>query len=422
MPCNCNSNASKGCGCDFNVRTIGVSDVSNVTFAGNDRTALNWTEISVPEILCVPQQKPNIENLDQVYVNIELDCVNLIETPFAYRRYILFSFFEAASGITAAILDPLIDDISDAVDAVTAVFTTPVTGLLALLNNLLTALGLLIAVPGVPALITTVQGMVTTLNTLITSLNTATASVTNAASNLIAAIIAVPFSPDLICSALQALIEALNTLTTVVNSVLGILTAMLNTLTAAAAAIPAAAAAIGIVTTALTTLINTTVPPLVAAVTTAITAVLDILAPVDCTQAYAIAIIPNAEGTCLSGRKLIIEGTLKQKVVYTAEVETQSVHSAHYEIPFSAFIIPYANFEGLTYQEGIEVYDPTNPTVPLVINGFIVGSNQVIEPDLCEEFNIDTYIEDVFIYALDPRTIFKNVTVFLRARVATVCS
>ncbi|MBO3445730.1 DUF3794 domain-containing protein [Clostridium sp. CCUG 7971] len=420
MPCNCNSNASKGCGCDFNVRTIGVSDVSNVTFAGNDRTALNWTEISVPEILCVPEQKPNIENLDQVYVNIELDSVNLIETPFAYRRYVLFSFFEAASGITSAILTPLITAINTTVAAV----ITPLNTITPLLNTLLTTLGTLVAVPGVPALITTVQGMVTTVNTLITSINTATTAVANAADNLIAAIIAVPFSPDLICAALQALIEALNTLTTVINSILGILTAMLNTLTAAAAAIGnvAVTTAVGLVTTALTTLINTTLPPLIAAVIAAITAVLDILAPVDCTQAYAIAIIPNAEGTCLSGRKLIIEGTLKQKVVYTAEVETQSVHSAHYEIPFSAFIIPYANFEGLTYQEGIEVYDPTNPTVPLVINGFIVGSNQVIEPDLCEEFNIDTYIEDVFIYALDPRTIFKNVTVFLRARVATVCS
>ena len=420
MPCNCNSNASKGCGCDFNVRIIGVSDVSNVTFAGNDRTALNWTEISVPEILCVPEQKPNIENLDQVYVNIELDSVNLIETPFAYRRYVLFSFFEAASGITSVILTPLITAINTTVAAV----ITPLNTITPLLNTLLTTLGTLVAVPGVPALITTVQGMVTTVNTLITSINTATTAVANAADNLIAAIIAVPFSPDLICAALQALIEALNTLTTVINSILGILTAMLNTLTAAAAAIGnvAVTTAVGLVTTALTTLINTTLPPLIAAVIAAITAVLDILAPVDCTQAYAIAIIPNAEGTCLSGRKLIIEGTLKQKVVYTAEVETQSVHSAHYEIPFSAFIIPYANFEGLTYQEGIEVYDPTNPTVPLVINGFIVGSNQVIEPDLCEEFNIDTYIEDVFIYALDPRTIFKNVTVFLRARVATVCS
>lgn len=420
MPCNCNSNASKGCGCDFNVRTIGVSDVSNVTFAGNDRTALNWTEISVPEILCVPQQKPNIENLDQVYVNVELDSVNLIETPFAYRRYVLFSFFEAASGITSAILTPLITAINTTVAAVIA----PLNTITPLLNTLLTTLGTLVAVPGVPALITTVQGMVTTVNTLITSINTATTAVANAASNLIAAIIAVPFSPDLICAALQALIEALNTLTTVINSIDTILTTMLNTLTAAAAAIGNAAVttAVGLVTTALTTLIDTTLPPLVAAVIAAINAVLDILAPVDCTQAYAIAIIPNAEGTCLSGRKLIIEGTLKQKVVYTAEVETQSVHSAHYEIPFSAFIIPYANFEGLTYQEGIEVYDPTNPTVPLVINGFIVGSNQVIEPDLCEEFNIDTYIEDVFIYALDPRTIFKNVTVFLRARVATVCS
>lgn len=420
MACNCNNNASKGCGCDFNVRTIGVSDVSNVTITGSDRTALNWTEISVPEILCVPQQKPNIENLDQVYVNIELDSVNLIETPFAYRRYVLFSFFEAASGITSAILTPLITAIDTAVTAV----ITPLNTITPLLNTLLTTLGTLVAVPGVPALITTVNGIITSLDTLITSIDNAVTAVSNAATNLLAAIAAVPFSPDLICAAIQALIEALNTLTTLINSVVGIVDGIGTTLTAAAAAIGnvAVTAAVTIVTTALTTLVDTTLPPLVAAVVAAITAVLDILAPVDCTQAYVIVVIPNAEGTCLSGRKLIIEGTLKQKVVYTAEVTTQSVHSAHYEIPFSAFIIPYANFEGLTYQEGIEVYNPANPTVPLVVNGFIVGANQDIEPDLCEEFNIDTYIEDVFIYALDPRTIFKNVTVFLRARVATVCS
>ena len=49
--------------------------------------------------------------------------------------------------------------------------------------------------------------------------------------------------------------------------------------------------------------------------------------------------IPNAECTNLTGRKLIIEGFLKQKVIYTAADDEQSLHSANFEIPFSTFII-----------------------------------------------------------------------------------
>lgn len=91
------------------------------------------------------------------------------------------------------------------------------------------------------------------------------------------------------------------------------------------------------------------------------------------------ATVENAEGTRLTGRKLIVEGIVNQKIVYTAEVDDQSVHSAHFEIPFSAFIIMPAN-------------TPEN-----------------------SEFKIDKCVEDVFVKALDNRTIFKNVTLFLRA-------
>ena len=37
--------------------------------------------------------------------------------------------------------------------------------------------------------------------------------------------------------------------------------------------------------------------------------------------------IPNSECTNLTGRKLIIEGLLKQKIIYTAAVDEQSIHS-----------------------------------------------------------------------------------------------
>lgn len=53
----------------------------------------------------------------------------------------------------------------------------------------------------------------------------------------------------------------------------------------------------------------------------------------------------NEEGTKLTGKKLIIEGILRQKVVYTAEVAEQSLHSAHFDVPFSAFIVVDADTE-----------------------------------------------------------------------------
>lgn len=122
-----------------------------------------------------------------------------------------------------------------------------------------------------------------------------------------------------------------------------------------------------------------------------------------------------------TGRKLIIEGTLKQKIVYTAEVDVQSVHSANYEVPFIAFIIPYAKFEGATYQENIEVYDPVTDG-PIVINGYNYDCELGINVDLCEEFNIEKCIEDIYVYALDKRRIFKNITVFLKAKPGASCN
>lgn len=89
--------------------------------------------------------------------------------------------------------------------------------------------------------------------------------------------------------------------------------------------------------------------------------------------------IPNAECTHLTGRKLVIEGLLKQKVIYTAAVEAQSVHSASFCIPFSTFII--------------------------------------IDEDtaLTQKFRITPYIEDIFACRLSERSVFKNTTIFIKA-------
>lgn len=92
----------------------------------------------------------------------------------------------------------------------------------------------------------------------------------------------------------------------------------------------------------------------------------------------------NLAGEYLSGKKLIIEGFLNQKIFYVADVAEQSVHAAHFKVPFSDFIV-----------------------IPC-------------ETNINDKFRIDRYIEDVFVKAVDKRTVFKNVTLCLHA-VSTDC-
>lgn len=50
-----------------------------------------------------------------------------------------------------------------------------------------------------------------------------------------------------------------------------------------------------------------------------------------------------------TGLKVVIDGFLRQKVIYTADLPTQSVHSAHFEVPFCTFIdIPLTPPAGTT--------------------------------------------------------------------------
>lgn len=89
--------------------------------------------------------------------------------------------------------------------------------------------------------------------------------------------------------------------------------------------------------------------------------------------------ISNSEGTRLTGKKLIIEGLLKQKIVYTALMENQPLHSASFDVPFSVFII-------------------VDGTVPVT-----------------QSFNISPYIEDIYTCVLSTRSVFKNTTIFIKA-------
>ncbi|MCX7615578.1 MAG: DUF3794 domain-containing protein [Clostridiales bacterium] len=99
-------------------------------------------------------------------------------------------------------------------------------------------------------------------------------------------------------------------------------------------------------------------------------------------DAYGIeTIVPieNAEGLITTGKKLIIEGVLRQKFVYTAAVADQSVHAMHFDVPFSVFII-------------LDKDDP-----------------------LTRKFKIDMCVEDIFIAGCTARQIFINVTLFVKA-------
>lgn len=95
----------------------------------------------------------------------------------------------------------------------------------------------------------------------------------------------------------------------------------------------------------------------------------------------------NLEGKRLTGRKLIVEGQLCQKVVYTACHEDQPVHSAHFYVPFSAFIVvPYY----------------------VTVNGETLDSLEV-------NYQVNTCVEDVTVKQLNERIILKNVTLLISA-------
>lgn len=416
MSCNPDSK----CSCNFNIKTIGICDVSRLNITGINRNNLNWTEISLTEVLCLPDLQPDIESINQVSAKIIIYNTTLIETPFAYKEYTLFSFYTSVIAAAAALPGLIAALDTDVANLITPTLDTTLIGILTTLETSLTPLA---AIPGVGNLITTVQGLEADLTDLINDLNTAIANVDTASDNLLAAIATEPFSPDLICNALQALTTAVTELLTLVNSIPGTVNGIITTLTNAIAAInnPLVTPIINVAVTALTTLINTTLPPLITAVTDDINSITDLLATIDCVNSTAFEIIGNAEGTCLSGRKLIINGYLNQKIMYVADAVTQPVYSVNFEIPFVAFIIVYPKFEGIQYQENIQVYNPeTNASA--LIDGYLLNGNPDIVVDLCENFNIEKCIENIYIHALHKRSIFKNITLFFKASSIGQCT
>lgn len=92
------------------------------------------------------------------------------------------------------------------------------------------------------------------------------------------------------------------------------------------------------------------------------------------------------EGQLLSGRKLIIELKLDQKVTYVADVVSQSEHSAHFENLFNSLFVVVPQRVG---------------NIPIE-NLFKKG-----------RINVTPYIEDIYCEMLDSRNIFKNITLLL---------
>ncbi len=368
--------------CKFNIKTFGTCDASRITLDGSDPTVLNWSEISIPEIMPVPTPKPNIEHLDQVYVNAKLNNVKLIETPFAYQSYeraaTALEIAAASAALAVSVID--ITPVIDLVDGILEIEDLPV-------------------IPEVAAL------------------QVALAAVNTAAANLIAAIAAANTAIALPCvgaALLVTLLEAVRLALIALNVALTALLAAANALVVATADIPVVGDAVEDEVELLIAAVNT----VFADITAAITAIIDVITLVGPTNVFVI--IPNAEGACLSGRKLVVEGKISQKVVYTGLVATQSVHSMHSTVPFSAYIIAYPSFVGLTFTEDIVVLGP--PETPCItVSGYLYNPANPIVPNLCEEFRVDSCIEDIFAYPVDERNVFKNITLFLSARPVGSC-
>ncbi len=379
----CLNKENRNCACKFNIKTTGVSDVSAVTFDGSDRTVLNWSEISITEILTIPADKPDIENIDQVFVEAKFNCARLIETPYSFTIYNLPLDVAIIPGVIA-ILETIVGiDLAPIVDAVAAILAIPG----------------LDAVPGIGPLLDALNAALIGVQTALADLLV----VTNAAIDALT---------DVLCFAISTFI----TLITAVLEAAGLLVTALEALQAAANALVAFTAAIPVIgpaVAAAVAILNAAIDLVIGIVETAITALETILAPLP-VNTQVLVINPNTEETCLTGRKIVIEGVLRQKVIYTGLVLEQSVHSAVFDVPFSTFVVPYANFVGLTFTEGVEVLSGTDCET-ILVDGFLINPETEIIVDINEVFNVDTFIEDIFITALDPRTIFKNITLFFRA-------
>ena len=112
-------------------------------------------------------------------------------------------------------------------------------------------------------------------------------------------------------------------------------------------------------------------------------AINNIEATVEIVNSYVIKTPKNYsnEAQNLTGYKLIVNGILDQIVEYTALVPEQTVHSAHYRVPFSTFIILPDGFKE------------------------------------CDRIDVEGIVEDIYFKEENCREFFKNVTVLIVAKI-----
>lgn len=56
----------------------------------------------------------------------------------------------------------------------------------------------------------------------------------------------------------------------------------------------------------------------------------------------------SLEGTILTGKKVIVEGTIDQRVQYIACEDVQSIHVVHFTTPFLTYVVLPENYTGCT--------------------------------------------------------------------------
>lgn len=94
------------------------------------------------------------------------------------------------------------------------------------------------------------------------------------------------------------------------------------------------------------------------------------------------------------GIKVVIDGMINQKIMYTANDLVQSVHTVHDQYPFCTFIeVPLPLPAGVNAEQFLQ-------TLGLSLADVLAGPTSVI-------------IEDATVLLLDPRTIEKCIVLFL---------
>ncbi|MEG2354357.1 MAG: DUF3794 domain-containing protein, partial [Clostridium sp.] len=91
-------------------------------------------------------------------------------------------------------------------------------------------------------------------------------------------------------------------------------------------------------------------------------------------------VIRSNEGQILTGYKLIVHGVINEVIEYTADEAEQSVHSAHYSIPFTTFIVLPENYS---------------------------SGNVEVHP----------VVEDIYFKQVDSRTVFANATILIKVAI-----